>query len=186
MKTQIALCALCAVALAACDDESTQGHAVLKDASGSVSGNASLTAVLDKNEGISELTVKLTLANSGLTDGDHGVQIYTGMSCDPANGFSAAGVPFNPEGHTHGVPGINSQAGDLGNITLHGGSGALTIKIEGLGLAANDPGSVLNRALVVHMNADDFSADDPSGHAGPVVSCGVTLLDSSSAPANTT
>lgn len=120
------------------------------------------------SEGRSEMKVSINI--SGLTPGEHGFHIHTDPNCD--NQGKAAGGHFNPQEVDHSGPRQASQhVGDLGNITANN-KGDVDIEINNERLAFSGENNILNRAVVVHANADDL-VSQPSGDAGGRVACGV-------------
>ncbi|MBM3775002.1 MAG: superoxide dismutase family protein [Acidobacteria bacterium] len=94
--------------------------------------------------------------------------------CEPPD-FSSAGDHFNPTNRQHGS--LNPQgphAGDLGNIQIGPGGGALQHMLSGLTLGAGETAllDADGAALVVHAQPDDLRTD-PSGDSGARMACGV-------------
>lgn len=120
------------------------------------------------SEGQSEMKVTVTV--SGLTPGKHGFHIHTKPNCRDQG--KAAGGHFNPQNVDHGGPKQKSQhVGDLGNITADD-KGEVKIEMINKQLSFSGENNILNKAVVVHANADDFQSQ-PSGDAGARVACGV-------------
>lgn len=116
----------------------------------------------------SEMRVSIEL--SGLSPGEHGFHIHSTPDC--SDGGKAAGGHFNPHQVDHGAPSDDSQhVGDLGNVTANE-EGRVSTSVNSKQLAFTGSNNILNRAVVVHADADDLSSQ-PSGAAGSRISCGV-------------
>lgn len=113
--------------------------------------------------------VKVSGRITGLTAGKHGFHVHENGDC--SNNAKAAGGHFNPQNHDHGVPSGKTHIGDLGNITASA-SGAAVFDFIDPNLKLSGKHSIMNRSVVVHLNADDLSSQ-PSGDAGPRVGCGI-------------
>lgn len=105
--------------------------------------------------------------------GFHGFHIHENGSC--ADGGSAAGGHFNPDGVKHGklvIDGFSgAHAGDLGNIIINAdGDGILFQQVSGLTLT-DGKYAIANRAIILHEKMDDFG--QPTGNAGGRIGCGV-------------
>jgi len=120
--------------------------------------------------------VRITGQVRGLTPGKHGIHIHTNGNCDTPDALSAGGH-FSPYGGRHNAPTSNDRhLGDLGNIVA-GADGIADVDIvtEGVTLALMGTHSIIDRAIVIHANEDDFS--DPAGNSGARIACG--LIDQS-------
>lgn len=161
--------------------------------------------------------VELSITAGNIPPGEHGLHIHETGVCDPAGDepFSSAGEHFNPAGTVHGpgqatvvvqvqepeegtpapepvvaspVTGVESHAGDLGNITVDESgritvtatiaSDILTLVPGAENLLADEDGS----ALLIHEMADDLMTD-PSGDSGGRIACAVLFAPASGAPA---
>ena len=74
----------------------------------------------------------------------------------------------------HGSPTSSVRhVGDLGNIVSSTSTGITTISITDsiISLQEGNTANILNRAIVIHENADDFMG--ASGNAGNRISCGI-------------
>ena len=74
----------------------------------------------------------------------------------------------------HGNPtSATRHVGDLGNIVSTTATGTTIVSITDsvISLQTGNTNSILNRAIVVHEDADDFAGD--SGNAGRRMSCGI-------------
>lgn len=192
MKQTLAVLALPAFALAACQQEAAapddapgtgpieQAPAVpLVAASGEVLGEI---AAGDSAEG-----AVLKLTGRGLPPGSHGVHIHDVGLCEGPT-FESAGSHWNPENKQHGLQ--NPQGphrGDLPNVTVgDDGRAEVTMTVQGSNLAGSraygSSNTILDEngaALVVHSGADDFKTD-PSGNSGDRIACAVLGAPSAS------
>lgn len=109
---------------------------------------------------------------SGLSPGKHGIHVHTNGNCDSLDGMSAGGH-YSPTGGRHNAPTeANRHLGDLGNIVAGpDGVAEVNITAEGVTLALIGMKSIIDRAIVIHANEDDFT--DPAGNSGARVACGV-------------
>ncbi len=115
--------------------------------------------------------VRIALSVQNPTDGEHAVHIHEKGDCSAPDATSA-GDHFNPEDHPHGLPpGERRHLGDLGNMTIKGGTGRLEITVQGASLRPDDPKSFLGRALIVHAQKD--TGAQPAGNAGSRIGCAV-------------
>jgi Cu-Zn family superoxide dismutase len=106
----------------------------------------------------------------------HGFHIHEKGDCSAPDGTSAGGH-YNPEGHEHAGPDADQRhAGDLGNIEsdaegkVHHEITVSNITIDG------DMNPIVGKGVIVHAEADDLESQ-PTGAAGPRVSCGVIELE---------
>lgn len=107
--------------------------------------------------------VSLVVTMTGvIPDGDHGIHIHELPDCSGPDG-ATAGPHWNPLGMGPEVP-IEMQLGELGNITISGGAGTLSIAKPGWTLGEGSLTDVVGRSVIVHL--------DPA--AGARISCGVT------------
>ena len=109
---------------------------------------------------------------SGLTPGKHGIHVHTNGNCDSPDAMSAGGH-YSPYGGRHNAPARpDRHLGDLGNIVAGpDGVAKVDLVVEGMTLALIGTHSLIDRAIVIHANEDDFS--DPTGNSGPRVACGI-------------
>lgn len=108
---------------------------------------------------------------SGLEPGKHGFHIHEIGDCS-AQDASSAGGHFNPYDAPHGGPRADKHhVGDLGNIEADE-KGRASAEFRSSELAFSGPASILQKAVVVHAQADDLKTD-PAGDAGERVGCGV-------------
>lgn len=92
---------------------------------------------------------------------------------DCTGDFTSAGGHFNPGGKPHGAQdSAERHAGDLPNLESNGEGVAVWIFTTDLLTVAPGPNSVVNRAVVIHQNPDDYKTQ-PAGNSGPRIACGV-------------
>lgn len=112
-----------------------------------------------------------------LTPGEHGFHIHEKGDCG-ADAMNAGGH-FNPAGRQHGSPGhAERHAGDFGNLTADAAGNAslqLSLPTTEVTLAKGAPNSIIERAVVVHADPDDY-ASQPAGNSGKRVACGIIRL----------
>ncbi|MCB1741623.1 MAG: superoxide dismutase family protein [Gammaproteobacteria bacterium] len=107
----------------------------------------------------------------GLAPGKHGFHVHEHGDCS-ADDASSAGGHFNPTQVMHGAPGADTHhVGDLGNIEADG-EGVARVDLKSPTLRLHGQHSILGKAVIVHRHPDDL-VSQPSGNAGPRVSCGV-------------
>lgn len=117
--------------------------------------------------------VKITGAIRGLSpNSHHGFHVHENGDCSAPDAKSAGGH-FDPTHYPHGKPmGPPHHAGDMPNIDADAkGVATVDVTVNGVTLGGG-PTSVLNRAIVVHENADDYKTQ-PSGDSGSRIACGV-------------
>jgi superoxide dismutase, Cu-Zn family len=125
--------------------------------------------------------VSVTLTVTGATDGKHGVHLHQTGDCSAADATSAGGH-WNPEMHMHGdfTDPSTTHLGDLGNITISGGTGTLTKTNSEWTLGDGSMTDVIGKALIVHADPDDLVSQGTDGGtpgmSGKRVSCGVVTL----------
>lgn len=136
----------------------TEGH--------QATGNLTLITVPDG--------VQITGRISGLEAGGvHGFHIHEDGDCSAADA-SSAGPHFNPHGHVHGHPGEGEHhAGDMLNVAAdEDGVIEVDALAEKVTLGDGADTDILERAIVLHANADDY-VSQPAGDSGPRIACGV-------------
>jgi superoxide dismutase, Cu-Zn family len=141
--------------------------ATLSGASGrNVSGTATFTQLEDGK-------VRLVLEVENLTEGEHAVHLHENGDCSAADATSAGGH-WNPTDDEHGKRGENDyHAGDIDNMVVgEDGKGSLEMDVEGWTIGDGQGSDILNKAVIIHADADDFTSQ-PSGAAGARVACGV-------------
>lgn len=114
---------------------------------------------------------------SGTIDGlspnsRHGFHVHENGDCSASDGKSAGGH-FNPGNYAHGDPAsMPHHAGDMPNIDADAkGIAVVDVTVSGVSLGSG-PTSLLERAVIVHGKADDYTSQ-PSGDSGPRIACGV-------------
>lgn len=141
--------------------------ATLEAASGSsVTGEVKFT---EKNG-----KVQFELTAQNLTPGEHAVHLHENGDCS-AEDASSAGGHWNPDMKPHGKrgPGNSFHKGDIDNMNVgQDGKGTLNMTIEGWTIGGPDSTNILNKSVIIHEKADDFTSQ-PSGNAGSRVACGV-------------
>lgn len=121
----------------------------------------------EKADGKLDISVEL----AGLAEGKHGLHIHENGDCSMPDG-SSAGEHFSPGGRTHGSPtDAVHHAGDLGNVTADE-RGIAIARLETPDFKLSGQYGIVNRAVIVHADEDDFLSQ-PSGNSGDRVACGV-------------
>lgn len=99
----------------------------------------------------------------------HGFHIHQKGECK--GDFTSAGGHFNPTGHSHGAPGEDAHAGDLGNVTSDS-KGMVQYSYLSKQLEVNEgKHGVIGRSVILHQGKDDLKSQ-PSGDAGARLACG--------------
>jgi superoxide dismutase, Cu-Zn family len=99
--------------------------------------------------------------------------IHIHEKADCTGNFAGAGGHFNPAGKPHGRhDSPERHAGDLPNISSNGEGVAVYAVTSELLTVAPGPYSVVNRAIVIHENQDDYRSQ-PAGNSGARIACGV-------------
>jgi Cu-Zn family superoxide dismutase len=169
MKTLIAL--LAAMALVACQSNppqssGKQAHADLEAKSGSkVAGQVDFAENGEKTR----VSVKV----SGLKpNSQHGFHVHEKGDCSSADALTAGGH-FNPDGNPHSHAGeAKRHAGDLVNLVADDrGNSTASFEVDTIRVDDGKYG-ILNRAVVVHANPDDY-VSQPVGNAGGRIACGL-------------
>ena len=113
-------------------------------------------------------TIRGLKANS-----EHGFHVHENGDCS-APDASSAGGHFNPAGAEHGRHGQGTHhAGDMPNLVANGqGEAEVDVHLAGLTLGDGGANDVLERAVIVHADPDDY-ASQPAGNAGARIACGV-------------
>jgi Cu-Zn family superoxide dismutase len=112
---------------------------------------------------------------SGLPAGVHGFHLHERGVCEPP--FESAGEHYNPTAAEHGFKVVGGpHAGDMPNIHVPE-SGTLTIEVlnANVSLEEDAPETLFDEdgtAVVIHADPDDYQ-EQPSGHAGDRIACGV-------------
>jgi Cu-Zn family superoxide dismutase len=115
--------------------------------------------------------MNIHIALHGLTPGKHGLHIHQNGDCSAPDAKSA-GDHYNPYQASHGAPqNPPHHLGDLGNVEADA-NGRVDTTVTVAELAFSGPASVLEKAIIVHAQADDFQSQ-PAGNSGDRVACGV-------------
>jgi Cu-Zn family superoxide dismutase len=105
-------------------------------------------------------------------NGVHGFHVHEKGDCSAADAMSAGGH-FNPAASQHGNPasGVH-HVGDMPNLKADA-DGVASLNWEETDFTLTDgPNSIVGRAIVVHLNPDDYKSQ-PAGNSGPRIACGV-------------
>ena len=117
--------------------------------------------------------VSMAASFTGLTPGEHAIHIHEKADCSADDGTSAGGH-WNPTSEPHGKWGDEAgyHKGDIGNFTAdEAGNAMVNFETDQWCLDCDDPNkNIIGKAVIVHQGADDFTSQ-PSGAAGPRVSC---------------
>lgn len=153
--------------------------ATLSDSAGQVRGEATFQ---QRGTG-----VQVTVEVRGLAPGSHGMHVHESGRCtpgvDPASNtvvpFGGAGGHFDPGmSHNHDGPQASNKYGHGGDLPMlmvgADGVGRLSFTTDKISLTG--PNGVLNRALVIHANPDDYKTD-PAGKSGARERCGTIRRD---------
>ena len=118
-------------------------------------------------------SVKFDLKIENAKPGSHAVHIHEKGDCSAADAKSAGGH-WNPTNEKHGKRGTEHfHKGDIGNVEVgNDGKGSMSMEIEGWCIGGDADCNILDKAVIVHAGADDFTSQ-PSGAAGDRVGCGV-------------
>jgi len=114
----------------------------------------------------------------GLEPGDHALHVHVVGDCSAPDAASAEGH-FAPDDDPHGSPReipAEHHVGDLGNITADETGVAEFEKTDAEMTLGTGGYTIIDRAIVVHAEADDL-VSQPAGDAGDRVGCGVVELD---------
>ena len=105
-------------------------------------------------------------------NGEHGFHVHEKGDCSAADAMSAGGH-FNPVSAQHGNPASGMHhVGDMPNLKADA-NGVATLTWEEMDFTVTDgPASIVGRAIVVHLNPDDYKSQ-PAGNSGPRIACGV-------------
>lgn len=146
-------------------EEAELARADLKDANGARIGSVTFTRKPER--------VDVSIALSGVADGEHGVHVHVEGACDGPD-FKSAGGHWDPTMDDHGAPGADHHhAGDLGNVIVESSTGKSKLTLVGINLIDGDVSSVLGHAVIVHEQGDDFMTQMPPGNAGARIGCGI-------------
>ena len=117
--------------------------------------------------------VSMQAAFSGLAAGEHAIHLHEKADCS-ADDATSTGGHWNPTAEPHGKWGGESgfHRGDIGNFVAdENGNAMLSFETDMWCIGCGDPNrDILGKAVIVHQGSDDFTSQ-PSGAAGPRVSC---------------
>ena len=117
--------------------------------------------------------VAMSATFSGLTPGEHAIHLHEKADCSAADATSTGGH-WNPTAQPHGKWGDEGgfHLGDIGNFTAdENGNATVEFETDSWCIGCGDPNrDILGKAVIVHQGSDDFTSQ-PSGAAGPRVSC---------------
>jgi Cu-Zn family superoxide dismutase len=133
-----------------CGDDPATASATFVGTNGqTVTGTAKFT-----DDGTVSVTVTLTAAPNGV----HGIHLHNVPSCGNEGMDAGPHWDDNDTAATnHHLPPGNGHLGDLGNITVTGGTGTLTFSNPAWTLGDGSPTDVVPRAIIFHQNTDDGS-----------------------------
>lgn len=126
------------------------------------------TATFSEHNGRVTMDVKL----SGLAPGVHAIHIHEKADCSAADASSAGGH-WNPTFKKHGKWGEGEyHKGDIGNFTADpSGNAKINMTTDEWCIGCGDETKdILNKGLIVHEKADDFTTQ-PTGNAGGRQAC---------------
>ncbi|MBI2294508.1 MAG: superoxide dismutase family protein [Betaproteobacteria bacterium] len=126
--------------------------------------------------------VRITGEVTGHTKGPKGFHIHEKGDCSAPDAMSAGGH-FNPGKSKHGGPyDPVKHAGDLGNLAFNDqGVAKLNFTVGDISVSRDRRDGIIGRAVVVHVQPDDFKTD-PTGNAGGRAACAVITGHAGSAP----
>lgn len=115
---------------------------------------------------------------TGLSKGEHGIQMKTNGDCGGKN-HSRAGADFNPTKSKHGPPSSGKRhVGDFGNIKVaEDGTATFAMKTDAMTVNSG-PTAIIGRSIVITSRPDDGKTQ-PSGNAGAAIACGVIRAEGS-------
>jgi superoxide dismutase, Cu-Zn family len=126
-----------------------------------------IATFIEKN---GEVTFKATM--TGLKPGIHAIHIHEKADCSAADATSTGGH-WNPDFKKHGKwTDTEHHKGDIGNFTADAnGNGTISLKTNEWCIGcADETKNILNKAIIVHANPDDF-VTQPTGNAGGRIAC---------------
>lgn len=107
----------------------------------------------------------------------HALHVHENGDCS-APDFSSAGSHFNPTGAPHGAHGSGQHhLGDMPQL-MADANGTANVSFNSQSLKLRGPESIITKAVIVHRDPDDVTAQ-PVGNAGPRLACGVITLQPS-------
>jgi Cu-Zn family superoxide dismutase len=115
--------------------------------------------------------VRVVASFTGLPMGEHGFHVHEKGDCSAPDAASAGGH-FNPATKPHAArEAAERHVGDLGNLKSDP-YGLARADFVDKQLSLSGANSILQKAVIVHANADDFKTQ-PTGNAGGRLACGV-------------
>ena len=155
--------------LCACAAPTYRGPSAAAQVQPTQGSNASAHVIFEQ---IGANRVRVSVVASGLRPSrEHGFHVHENGDC--SDNAMGAGGHFDPFGKPHGSP-LSPQhhAGDL--LALKpGGDGRVRTEFEvGFITVTPGPASVVNRAVVIHADPDDYKSQ-PAGNSGARIACGV-------------
>ena len=100
----------------------------------------------------------------------HAFHVHENGSC--ADAGNAAGGHINPTAKPHGMHGAGDHhVGDLPALRTDS-KGVALVDITSDSVALSGPNSVIGKAVIVHADDDDYTAQ-PTGNAGARIGCGI-------------
>jgi Cu-Zn family superoxide dismutase len=169
MKLLIAL--ISAASLVACQSNPFQSSGKQARANLDAKSGSNVGGYVDFVEKGDKLRVSVKV--SGLKpNSQHGFHVHEKGDCSSADALTAGGH-FNPEGNPHAHAGAAKRhAGDLINLVADSkGESAASFEVDTIRADEGKYG-ILNRAIVIHANPDDY-VSQPVGNAGGRIACGL-------------
>ena len=117
--------------------------------------------------------VRVTGEITGHSSGLKGFHIHEKGDCSDVKAMSTGGH-YNPHQSRHGAPADPVRhAGDAGNLVFNEqGVSRVDLTLSGISVSRSEPGGIIGRAFIVHMQEDDLKTD-PTGNAGGRAACGI-------------
>ena len=133
--------------------------------------DSNVTGEVTFTEDNGKVVMKATF--SGLSEGEHAIQLHEKADCSSADGTSTGGH-WNPTFQPHGKWGAEEgyHKGDIGNFVADAEGNATVDFATGEWCIGCDDETknILGKAVIVHQGVDDYTSR-PSGDAGARVSC---------------
>lgn len=118
--------------------------------------------------------VKMDAKFSGLKPGVHAIHLHEKADCTAEDATSSGGH-WNPTHKKHGKWGDSDgyHKGDIGNFEADAdGNGSISMQTDEWCIGCSDESkNIVGKAVVVHVDPDDFTSQ-PTGDAGGRVACG--------------
>jgi Cu-Zn family superoxide dismutase len=140
--------------------------------------NDHIKGVVKFTEDLVNNQIKIDLNITGLNPNSlHGFHVHeAGDLTDKCTSMCAH---FNPNGNTHGCPGMkNRHVGDLGNIKTNSKGEAKYIFYDNIIKLRGSKSNIIGRGLIIHEDEDDcgqgLNAESlKTGNAGKRIACAV-------------